>query len=88
MLCLQEETLSLAHPGRHNPMPRVRGNPLIRRHTPNWKRLTQTEEPFFFSVRCLSCLTVVILIFPSSCDVMHEHLCCTECWVSQTQHCP
>ena len=25
--CLQEETLSLAHPGRHDPMPRVRGEP-------------------------------------------------------------
>ncbi|CAL5227290.1 g10225 [Coccomyxa viridis] len=28
------------------PCPECGGNPLIRRHTPNWARLTQTEEPF------------------------------------------
>ncbi len=32
------------------PCPECGGNPLIRRHTPNWARLTQTEEPFDFRV--------------------------------------
>ncbi len=32
------------------PCPECGGSPLIRRHTPNWARLTQTEVPFDFRV--------------------------------------
>lgn len=48
------------------PCPECGGSPLIRRHTPNWARLTQTEEPFDIRVDIFSCL-------PHCCDARSFH---------------
>ena len=69
VLYLQEETISLAHPGRHNPMPRVRGKPADQAAYPQLEKADSDRGALL--------LQRALPVLPESCHVLiSKHLRC------------